>query len=159
MGLGNAVLQVPLSRLEMHPAPAPSCAHRASAFPEVYYGSGTFLQDREKLCVPPGHSWSARGACPLPSQEASSLGGHPRPPSPGRYGKAVLITVAVTPNATRCPGALQMQTSLRAGNASAASYSLSFVYQLSPLWCHPPAILRSPFLLATTPRQTVLRKN
>lgn len=32
----NAVLQVPLSRLEMHPAPAPSCACSPSAFPEVY---------------------------------------------------------------------------------------------------------------------------
>lgn len=55
-------------------------------------------------------------------------------------------------------GALQMQMSLQAGN-STASYSLSLVYQLSPLWCHPPVIPHSPFSLATTPRQTVLRKN
>lgn len=62
--------------------------------------------------------WAAH---PLPSQEASSPGGHPCPRSLGRHGKALLITAAVIPNRTRCPGALQMQTSLQGGNASAAA--------------------------------------
>lgn len=80
----------------------------------------------------------------------------PCTPSLRRYGKAVLITAAAIPEATRelckCKRASELVT-------STASYSLSLVYQLSPLWCHPPVIPCSPFSLATTPRQTVLRKN
>jgi len=103
LSLGNAVLQVPLSGLEMHPAPSRACS--ASAFPEVYYGSGTFPQDRGETPRPSGRSRSAQGACPLPSQQASSLRGHPHPPSLGTHGKAALITAAARyPQRNPLPG-------------------------------------------------------